>query len=177
VRKKNKQDLKREGVREQLWPGSGQEIWDPTDSEKTVGFATVSRLLPLVNHLIRLLCKKKNISGDPTAAYLDLWCRDWGQGIITVTDENDFAYSSGYASTRAVRTWREHIAHLVAFKFVRVKKDGNKEVGQVLLLNPLAVCAQHQAADCVPEEWWSAFVRRAKEIGAALPNAHGESNE
>jgi hypothetical protein len=177
VRNKNKQDVKREGLREQLWPGSGQEIWDPTDSEKTVGFATVSRLLPLVNHLIRLLCKKKNISGDPTAAYLDLWCRDWGQGIITVTDENDFAYSSGYASTRAVRTWREHITHLVAFEFVRVKKDGNKEVGHVLLLNPLAVCAQHHAADSVPEEWWSAFVRRAKEIGATMPNAHGKSNE
>lgn len=134
-------------------------------------------VLPLVNHLIRLLCKQKNISGDPTAAYLDLWCRDWGQGIISVGDENDFAYSSGYASTRALRTWREHVALLSDLGFVRVKKVGNKEVGHVLLLNPLAVCVEHHAGRRVPEEWWSAFVRRAKEIGATLPNGHNESTE
>ena len=139
MRRANKADLKRTQLRNQLWPGSGEWIWDLSDREKVVGFATVPRLLPLVIHLIQHLVSGEK-GGDPTPVYLELWCRDFGQGYVSVTDEAECAYGAGYSSRRAVRTWRGHMERLRELGFISVLPDGNREYGNVLLLNPLAVC-------------------------------------
>ncbi len=131
------------------------------------GFATVPRLLPWILHLIKMLAGERK--GDPSPVYLELWCRDFGQGIITIGDEQECAYASGYASTRALRTWREHMLKLVEMGFILTKKEGIREYGQVLLLNPLAVCAKLNDEKKVPEEWWTTFSKRANEIGATIP--------
>src|SRR5262245_66301331 len=89
-------DRKRNDLREQLWPGSDQWVWG---QEKEVGYVKLPRLMPLVFTLIRHLSAREK-TGDPSSVYLDLWCRSMGQGIVTITDEEDCAYSSGYTSTR-----------------------------------------------------------------------------
>jgi hypothetical protein len=166
-RRENVGDRKRRNLRDQLWPGSARLIWDFTDREGVVGFATIPRLMPLVMHLIKILSGPG--SGDPSPVYLELWCRDFGQGIVTIADEAECAYASGYSSTRALRTWREHMLRLVELGFILHKREGLREYAHVLLLNPLSVCARLNAAGKVPEEWWTAFVRRANEIGATIP--------
>ena len=101
MRTKNSADRKREEQRDRvLSPGSADWIWDPSDKEN-VGFATMSRLLPWIMVLIRHLAGKGK---DPTGIYWELWCRDMGQGIIQINDEQECAYASGYASSRALRT-------------------------------------------------------------------------
>jgi hypothetical protein len=138
------------------------------DLEGVVGFATLPRLMPLVLHLIKHLAGGEK-TGDPSPVYLELWCRDFGQGLVSITDEQECAYGSGYSSSRALRTWRGHVLRLAELGFVLVKAEGNREYGQVLLLNPLAVCSRLHAEGKTPNEWWTAFVRRASEIGAPIP--------
>jgi hypothetical protein len=163
--KQNRQDIRRHELREALWPGSSSWIWD---SESSIGYTVVPRVLPLVLHLIKILADGGK-TGDPSPAYIDLWCRDFGQGMITIMDEERAAYSSGYSSSRAHRTWKEHMKKLVNLGFIKVKKDGIREFGQVLLLNPLSVCESLNKAGKVPEEWWTAFMMRITEIKASLP--------
>jgi hypothetical protein len=55
-------------------------------------------------------------------------------------------------------------------KFIKTKPAGNREIAYILLLNPLRVCAQmrREKRQRVSEEWWNAFVARAKELGATI---------
>jgi len=164
MRTKNSADRKREEQRDELWPGSADWIWDPSDKEN-VGFATMSRLLPWIMVLIRHLAGKGK---DPTGIYWELWCRDMGQGIIQINDEQECAYASGYASSRALRTWREHVQLLVDLHFLKVERNGNREVGYVLLLNPLKIARWYHERNKAPDGWWTSFANRARDIKADI---------
>lgn len=168
-RKVNSADRRRAALRDRLWPGSAGWIWDFNDRDGVVGFATVPRLMPLILHLIKHLAGGAGGTGDPSPVYLELWCRDFGQGIVSISDEMECAYASGYSSSRALRTWRGHMLRLVELGFLMNQQEGLREYGQVLLLNPLAVCARINAEGATPDGWWAAFVRRANEIGAPIP--------
>lgn len=167
--KKLSPDQKRIHLREELWPGSEDLIWS-IHKKHIVGFTTISRLMPLVLHLIKILASEseKGKTGDPSPVYLDLWCRNFGQGIVTITDEEECAYSSGYASKRAVRTWKEHIFKLEELGFIKTKPQGNRDYAHILLLDPLQVCRNKK--NDVPPEWWTAFSKRAADIGALIPD-------
>jgi hypothetical protein len=153
----------RESLRDQLWPGSDSRIWDRHSNQ---GFTTVPRLLSLVLVLIKDLCGG---AGDASRVYLDLWFRSYDEGFINVIDDEELAYSSGYKGTRAARSWRERILKLQELGFIEVKPRGNTEVGYVLILNPLHVCARLNAVGKTEPEWWTAFVGRANEVGAVIP--------
>ena len=90
--KKNAQAKKREKLREELWPGSRDDLWD-RKSEK--GFTTIPRLLPLVMHLIKIIATK----GNPSPVYLELWARAFDEHIITINDEEGAAYACGYTGS------------------------------------------------------------------------------
>jgi hypothetical protein len=165
ARMRKSPDEKRNAIREKLWPGSEQWAWD---RKKSDGFTTVPRLLPWITHLLKHLASATK-TGDPSPAYLELWFRSYDGGLVTIKDEEECAYAAGYSSTRAFRTWSEHMANLVNFEFILAYRDGNREFGQVLLLNPLAVAAKHHHDGKIPPHWWSSFVRRAEEIGADIP--------
>lgn len=166
ARKSNNADDRRTKLRERLWPGSQVAIWTVAD-EQVVGFATIPRLMPWILKLIGDLSPK---GGNPADVYLELWCRDFGQSIIKIEDEQECAFAAGYDSNRAVRTWKSHMQKLVNLGFIKAKKEHNRDFGQVLLLNPLAVCHKHHKESRVDEEWWTAFVTRAHNIGADIPD-------
>lgn len=165
-REQNDQDRRRENLRENLWPGSAAWIWTMSD-EKVVGFATMSRMTPLICTVIRDLSGGR--SGDPSMVFIELWCKDRGQGIVAIQDEQECAFAAGYTGNRAVRTWKERMFKLVELGFIKAKQEGNREFGQVLLVNPLAVCVRLRADGKVSDEWWTAFVRYAGEIKALIP--------
>jgi hypothetical protein len=155
---------RREALREKLWPGYESQIWS---RKRHDGFVSVPRLIPLVLHIISHLSQR----GDPSLVYLDLWSRSFDEGLVSIYDESECAYSAGYTGTRAVRTWREHMLQLVELGFIKTKPEGIREMAHVLLLNPLEVCAKLRTTRTsrIPDEWWTAFIHRAQEIGAEIP--------
>ena len=161
----NKNAARREEIREEFWPGSAAWIWDPT-SQKLKGFVGVSRLMPWITTLIRHLSK----SGDPTGVYWEFWCRHMGQGVVEVKDEEDCAFAAGYTSSRALRTWYEHVRMLADLHFIDFKEVGRRRVGYVLLPDPLAVARWYYERDRTPKGWWASFKSRAREVGAEVPN-------
>ena len=153
---------RREKMRDSLWSDSAEMVWN---RKTATGFTTIPRLLPLVTALITELAPK----GDPSRVYVELWSRVFDEGLVTILDESENAYCAGYTGTRATRTWRERMLTLSELGFVRFKPVGNREIGQVLLLDPLGVCHRLHKEQRVPDEWWSMFVKRATEIGAEIP--------
>lgn len=162
-------DLSQQNLREQLWPDSAAWIWDRNDKANVKGFSTIPRLLPLIMILIDHL--KRTGEGDARMAYLELWSRARDNQIISIRDEEEIAYASHCTRPkRAARTWKEHMRILRRLGFVLIASDGNREIGHVLLLNPLAVAARLHKDGKTPAGWWPAFTRRAAEVGAKIPD-------
>lgn len=157
------QAAKREKLREELWPNSEALTWN---RHENAGFTTVPRLLSLTLVLIKELAPNK---GDPSRVYLDLWLRVYDEGLIMVIGNDEFAYSSGYKGTRALRSWRERVFQLQELGFIDIKPRGNNDIGYILILNPLQVATDLHFQGRVDEEWWNAFVGRAAEITAEIP--------
>lgn len=168
AREKKSPDDKRTETRERLWPNSEAAIWTPVNPE-VQGYARITRLMPLIMMLIGKICGK---GGNPASVYLDLWCRDMGQSLITINDEEEFAYAAGYDSRRTVRSWKERMSKLIELGFIKAQREHNREYGQVLLLNPLAVIAKLKKEGVIDDEaWWNAFHARASAIRAEMPKA------
>lgn len=155
---------KREAQREQLWPGSSATIW----SRKTgKGFCTIPRTLGLVMTLLEHLTEKGK---DVSRIYMELWCRAFDEYLIEVSDEETFAYASGFvAPGRNVRSWQERIDILVKLGFIEVAPRGSKRHGYILLHDPHKVIKQLRAKGHVPANWWGAYTHRAVQIGLQLP--------
>jgi hypothetical protein len=154
--------LKRERLRDQLWPDIAPRLWARQDN---AGFTTVPRLLSLIVVLIRDLSGKS----DPSRVYLDLWLRGFDDAFLNIIQEDQFAFSSGYKGNRAIRSWRERIKQLKALGFIDVKPRGNTEIAYILILNPLDAVARLREQGKVKDDWWNAYVDRANDIGATLP--------
>jgi len=156
----NAADVRREQVREQLWPGSSNEIFD---RKKHDGYSTVPRILSLILGLIEDLADKgKNSS----RVYCELWFRCFDDKLVEVKDENEIAYASGVT----VRRWKERIAELEKLGFVRTRPAGRLTYGYILLRNPYTVVKELIDAGKVQDaNWLGAYTRRAAEIGYKLP--------
>ena len=151
------------------YPEAASWIWDRTDRANVKGHATIPRLLALIMILIDELSEKGE--GDARMAYLELWSRARDNHIISITDEDDMAFTSNCTNQkRAVRTWKVHIKVLKQLGFILVESDGKREIGHILLLNPLAVAARLHGEGKTSARWWSTFRRRAVEIGAKIPD-------
>jgi hypothetical protein len=154
-------------LREAIWHGSSDWIWNRKTSD---GFVTIPRLLPWILHLLKHLAAGSK-TGDPSPVYVELWARSYDEGLVTIKDEEECAFAAGYASRRGLRTWSSHMVKLVDLGFILTNREGLREFGQVLLLNPLAVAVRLHQEKRVPDGWWTSFFRRAKEIGTDLPPA------
>ncbi len=159
--------VKREMLRDTLFPGAAERVWHRRTNQ---GFTTVPRLLSLVAQMIRTLAPK----GDPSMVYIDLWTRAFDESMVTVNDEMECAFSSGYIGNRAIRTWRERMETLEKLGFIECRPIGSRKFGQVLILDPLRVCAElkERSPEKVSEEWWTAFITRAQEIRATIPGVN-----
>jgi len=106
---------------------------------------------------------------DASRVYFDLWCRQMDDCFVEVTDEETFAYSSGYYTAgRNVRSWRERMDILDRLGFVKVNPNGSRKYGYVLLLHPHGVVKTLQEQGKIPPNWWGAYTKRATEVGASL---------
>ena len=82
--------LRRVERRDELWPEAHLVVFDRTDrSEK--GWGTVPRTLGLIGTLIKHLGDRV----DGSKVFLDLWFRNFDDGMIEVDDEMTFAACCG----------------------------------------------------------------------------------
>src|SRR5256885_16292329 len=114
--------IRRQDLRNNLWPGEAEKLWHRTTED---GYSTIPRTLPLVMTLIDEL---KGKGRDISRVYFDLWCRQMDDCFVEVTDEETFAYSSGYSTPgRNVRSWRERIEMLRELGFISIKPNGSRK--------------------------------------------------
>jgi hypothetical protein len=156
--------IRRQELRDNLWPGESELLWHRTTED---GYSTVPRTLPLVMTLIDELKEKGR---DISRVYFDLWCRQMDDSFIDVTDEESFAYSSGFTTPgRNIRSWRERIDVLWELGFIRVQPNGSRKFGYILLRHPHRVVLELKEKKKISDPWWGAFSKRVSEIGTELP--------
>ena len=157
---------RRSELRDELFPAA--TAWVADDE---IGFFRAPRTLPLLAHLI----SSKRVSGekDASSVYLELWARNWGEGIVMITDEADHAFAAGYTGTRAIRTWRERIRLLEEAGFIQVKAVGNRTIGAILMVHPSAAVERLRQNGRVDDSWWNAYAARRSETGEK-PHAKSE---
>ena len=113
---------------EGLWPrvDAAKDIWEGT--AKKPGFRTVPRTMPLI---LRIMDKAadERVSG----AYFDLWMCAYDEFIVSVKDEDDRAFFSGYGYPR---TWRSRIKKLKDLGFIDTANYARREYGHILIYNP-----------------------------------------
>ncbi len=107
---------------------------------------------------------------DVSRVYFELWCRNFDEGLIEVTDEEAMAFASGFtAPNRNVRTWKERIDVLQRLGFIQVVPVGSKKHGYMFLPDPHKVIKKLKAEGRVSANWWGAYAKRALEIGYVIP--------
>ena len=143
----------RETVREQIW--AGEDAWT---GENEKGFFQAPRTLPLIMLLISM--KKIGTKGNAARVYLELWSRHMGGGVIEMKHEGEHAYAAGYVGSRAMRTWRDHMALLEQNGFIRIKGTGNQRFKYVLLIHPTAVIEKLRTENKVDPHWLSTYQMR-----------------
>lgn len=183
---------KRKAKREELFPGSSEEIYDLSAPE-TAGYSRTPRVLPLVARLINELpqppkkkAAEKSEGGQDEekeerekkvnagALFLVLWAYDFGQGFVEVRDQMNMLYEAGLSVSlyRAERSWNERIEVLVEHGFIRTKASGLVEHGFILLRDPhRAVMDLHRAGKLKGENlerWFDVFKLRAIDVGVDL---------
>ncbi len=144
-------------TREQLFPGSGTEVFDPTD-RATKGYAQVPRVVPIVARLINE--RGGVVNAGPL--YQVLWAQDWGQGIVEVRSYRQLLFEAGYngKGSRVERTWEERIRILQNLGFIRTAKRGLDTYGYILLVDPhVAALRLERATKSVPalKDWFVQF--------------------
>lgn len=158
TKQKHQAEIKREQLRDQLFPGSANEIYDRKIHD---GYSSVPRTIGLMLTLIEQLADKgMNVS----RVYSELWFRTHDCKLIEVRDEADIAYASGLS----VRRWRERVDVLQKLGFIKVAPNGTKKYGYVFLPNPNDVVMAMKKKNQIPDEWWGAYIKRCTEIGYKL---------
>jgi hypothetical protein len=120
--------------------------------------------------LICALINDKAVCGalNASSVYVELLHRDMGEGIVEILDEDDHAYSVGYWSPRAVRTWRERVFALERAGFIKIARRGNRKIGYVLIVHPLIAVSELRKQDKVPAGWWQVFQERQRKVGGPI---------
>jgi hypothetical protein len=146
-------------IRQEFWPEV--DVW--TGGEHDKGWFKAPRTLPLILALIQ--DKKLSESSDPTRVYLELLSRQFGDGVVEIQNEAEHAYAAGYTSSRATRTWQDHMRCLERLGFIKIKGIGKHAFKYVALVHPVSALEELRKKNLVPQDWWDAFTDRRIQTG------------
>jgi hypothetical protein len=156
-------------LRAELWPKVPEsDLWS---RHNNTGFTTIPRTLPHLMNLIDSLSK----SQPAGRAYLTLWFRAFDQALIIVDSPAILAAESGFNGERAVTTWRQRMATLAEFGFIKAEKGPSGDFHYLLLMNPHKVVWKLKAKDQISRQLFLPLLDRATEIGAydmSAPEEH-----
>ena len=149
-------------LRDRLWPELDEsKLWH---RKKKKGFITIPRPMPLVMEIMDDMANGKPVS----SAYLELWCRSFDEGFITLSKQAEIAFASGFGGQRGVSTWRQRMKSLQEMGFIDLKPGPAGPMSYALLWNPYLVIKTHkeQGTPGLREDLYNALMGRAYEIGA-----------
>lgn len=147
-------------LRARLWPThSDGHIWL---RQKHDGFTTLPRTILLILSIV------DDLAGIPVgAAYLELWCRAFDEGFVTLAKQREVASHVGFDGQRGERTWRTKMKHLADLGFIDTQSGPSGPMSYALILNPYLVIRRlhDQKQLGLREDKYNALVERAGEIG------------
>jgi hypothetical protein len=149
-------------MRARLWPNLDPALlWDRRERS---GFTTIPRGMPLMLDIMNDMA-----NGQPVGAtYLELWCRMFDEGFVTLSSAQDMAFHAGFGGQRAVRTWRSRMEILQTLGFIDIKPGSYGAMSYALVYNPYLVIKRHHRARTpgLVEQKFNALMQRAIDIGA-----------
>jgi hypothetical protein len=85
--------------------------------QKHDGFTTLPRTMPIILSIMDDLA-----NGHPVSTtYLELWCRVFDEGFVTLSKPREMAFHAGFTGQRGERTWRARIKILADLGFIDVR--------------------------------------------------------
>jgi hypothetical protein len=149
-------------LRGKIFPELGaDDLWD---RKKYDGFTSIPRTMPIIMNIIDDLTKAK-----PAArTYLSLWCKVYDEMYVSLQNDKDLAYHSGFTGQRAVRTWRERMLSLAELELINVASGPRGDLSHAVILNPhFAIRKLHDAGTPgLSKSAFNTLLERANEIGA-----------
>ena len=160
-RQKQKIKMKEKRLRKEFWPDiKDEDLWIRTEED---GFTTIPRTMPLIAQIMDDLSTGKPVS----STYITLWCRVFDSCMIKIDLPKQYAYESGFASSRRETTWITRMRILKEMGFIRSKDGPSGEFQHVLILNPYKVIRKlKNEGKIVNEDKFNALFQRALDIGA-----------
>lgn len=155
-------------MREELWPGVGNDkLWLRTDLSRK-GYTTIPRGMPLFMEIISSASKQVTSGKSVPAghAYLVLWCRVFDEGLVKIDNDTTAAFEAGYSGERSVSTWREHLRVLKELGFIDYKPGPAGPCQYILLFNPYHAVVRLRAKSWVQDVTYTALLQRMSDIGA-----------
>jgi hypothetical protein len=147
-----------------LWPNvESKQLWT-TDRG---GWFSVPRAMPLIMKIADLLSKGKPVS----AAYLELWSRNYGDSFVILSKPREMAFHSGFIGQRAERTWLERLALLKEMGFLDLKPGPSGPASYAILYDPYAAVQKliELHPDVITPDVVNALKHRIVEVGADEP--------
>lgn len=148
-------------LRDQLWPGAEQLLWNRKTNK---GFATIPKTMPIVLRIMDEMGDGARLS----ETYMTLWCSTWDNSFASLAKSKDLAIAAGFTGNRAEYTWRTRVKKLAELQFVQIKAGKSGPMSHALLLNPHLVIRWHheQHTPGLLESSYTALIEWALELGA-----------
>jgi hypothetical protein len=152
---------KRTELRKRIFPDVAEtDLWL---RQKSTGFTTIPRALPLLLTLMDRLSKGKPVSNT----YFELWCRMFDECFLNLKPR-EMAFHAGFSGQRAEQTWAERIRILEKLEFIKTQPGPEGELSFAVVLNPYKVIKRHFKMNPpgLDTAALHALTQRANEIGA-----------
>jgi hypothetical protein len=144
-----------------LWPEIGPDwVWSRHTHD---GFTTLPKGMPLMLNIMDDMAKGQPVS----STYLDLWCRTFDEGFVTLSKPREMAFHAGFDGQRAERTWKQRLQILADLFFINLKEGPSGPASYALILNPYKVIKYHldEKHPGVRKDKFNALLERMIEIG------------
>jgi hypothetical protein len=151
--------------RKHFWPEvEDDDLWLRTQKDKIKGFTTIPRGLPYIYQAMDYLSNHKPLS----ATYFALWCRVFDTGLVTIENQKDLAYESGFNGQRAETTWGLRMKKLSELGFIKIHYKPSGDMDYVLLMNPYKVVKKlhEEGKHTIDSAIYDALYCRAEQVGA-----------
>lgn len=148
-------------LRARLWPEIGPEwVWHRLTHD---GFTTLPKGMPLIMSIMDDMAKGQPVS----TTFLDLWCRTFDEGFVTLSKPREMAFHAGFDGQRAERTWKQRLNILSELLFISLREGPSGPASYALILNPYKVIKWHYDNNHpgVRKDKYNALLERTIEIG------------
>lgn len=161
VREKKAISEKQLALRDQLWPGVDDRIWNRKSNK---GFTTIPKTFPLILQIMDEMTKDTPVG----RTYLALWCSTWDNSFTSLSKPKDLAHASGFSGQRAEYVWSTRMRLLEKLGFISIKAGKSGPMSHAIIWNPHHVIRRHylEQTPGLQEASYTALIEWGLDIGA-----------